>query len=210
MERSHGRPRRALELVRRELDRDGNPHARPPGMVNTTMSRDENERAERESMRGPAFNAGGGGTVADAMLMHDNYLEWTLDSCPTIPDDPGGGRPVANKPSAAADESPALSRAEAVEAEIAAEAAAKRRRPVPPREQLAMQIAQEVGVRTATVKSTLRQMMADQPKWGRQTRKTMKFLGVTDGEALKRAIAAKFAAEAGSEAGSEVGDLPTV
>ena len=45
--------------------------------------------------------------------------------------------------------------------------------------------------------------MADQPNWGRQTKKTMKFMGVTDGAALKRAIAAKFEADAGSEAAAE-------
>ena len=157
MERSQGRPQRALDLVRRELDRDGNPHAQPPGMVNTTMSRDENERAEREAARGPAaarlknnlrtFNPSAGATVADAMLMHDNYLEWKLDSCPTRPDDQGGGRLVETESSPTADGAPVLSKAETVEAEIAAEAAEKRRRPVPPREQLARQIAVEVGVR---------------------------------------------------------------
>ena len=51
MERTHGRTKRTLELVRRELDSNGNPHAQPPRMVNTSLSRDEVERAEREGMQ---------------------------------------------------------------------------------------------------------------------------------------------------------------
>ena len=85
MERSHGRPQRALELVRRELDRHGNPRARPPGMVDTQVSRDENERAERDAARASHAarlknnlrtftSADGRTTVADAMLMQPSYL----------------------------------------------------------------------------------------------------------------------------------------
>ena len=98
MERTHGRSNRALELVRRELDENGDPHAQPPGMVNSKISRDQQERVQREinqrrnmsrirqNLKSFHANAEGDGTVADAMLLHDSYLEWKLDSRPARPD----------------------------------------------------------------------------------------------------------------------------
>ena len=200
MERSHGRPRRALDLIRRELDRDGNPHAQPPGMVNNLLSRDEQERAERETgtrqkMKGlrnnlKSFHASsdGDGTVADAMLLHDNYLEWKLDSRPTRPDEDPAEKPDLKPvppppPSSAKPEPPLQSRAAAMRSQ---------RRPPSPQTQLARQIAVEVGVKTMSAKAALNKKLEDEPNWGKQTRRTMKSMGVTDGSALRGAIAAKF------------------
>ena len=201
MERTHGRTKRTLELVRRELDSNGNPHAQPPRMVNTSLSRDEVERAEREGMQRrntallqqnlKSFHAvGEAGTVADAMLMPDDYLQWRLDSRPVHPH-LGPEEISTPRPTAAAgrDSKP----------EPQLPVGDYLYQPKPPssaRTQLARSIAVEVGVKVSSAKVALKQKLEDEPYWGRQTRRTMKSMGVTDGLSLRKAIAAKFGDDA--------------
>ncbi len=200
MERTHGRSQRALELVRRELDENGSPHAQPPGMVNSKVSRDHLERIQREmnqqrtmsqvrqNLKSFHASGDGDGTVADAMLLHDSYLEWKLDSRPARPDvdvdessrsrragtDPDIQPRIPEKPRLAVGDNLHLPK------------------PPTPRTQMARSIAVEVGVKVKSAKAALNKKLEDEPHWGKQTRRTMTSMGVTDGTALRNAIAAKF------------------
>lgn len=207
MERSHGRQHRAIELLRREVDRHGNAQAQPPSMVNTDASRDEVERAEREAGAGRqqaqlrtnlrAFHAAGegDGTVADCIRVHDGYLQWKLDSCPVEP------RPDLQQ-HAHKHLKPAV---EAMQAAIAlggsgprAKANHRNKDPgtpdkpaakeVPPKVRLCRKIAAEAGVRPRVVQQHIASTLKEEPGWGMRTRKTMKSLGLTEGAALKDSL----------------------
>ena len=157
-------------------------------MVNTSLSRDEVERAEREGMQGrdaavlqqnlKSFHAvGDAGTVADAMLMPDDYLQWRLDSRPVHPhlgpEELSSPRLTATVSKDSGPENPRLPVGDRLQAQP--------KPPPSPRTQLVRSIAAEVGVRVKSAKVALQETLEDEPYWGRQTRRTMKSLGVTDG-----------------------------
>lgn len=195
MERTHGRPRRALDVVRRELDRNGLPHAQPPGMVNEVMSRDEKERVDREvnqqrslahvrkNLKSFHASGDGDGTVADAMLLHDNYLEWKLDSRPIRPDEDSvkSWRSGRTGTGSADLEAQLPSRSE--KTPVFSGASRRHRKSPSPITQLARSIALEVGVKTKSAKAALDEKLEEEPNWGKQTRRTMRSMGVADGGA---------------------------
>ncbi len=200
MERTHGRSNRALELVRRELDENGDPHAQPPGMVNSKISRDQQERVQREinqrrnmsrirqNLKSFHANGEGDGTVADAMLLHDSYLEWKLDSRPARPDVEVEESPRCRRVVTDSDSQPRKPE----KPWPAAGGHLHLPKPPTPRTEMARSIAVEVGVKVKSAKAGLNKKIEDEPFWGKQTRRTMKSMGITDGNALRNVIAAKF------------------